>query len=172
MLRLYVQILGISGVAVGVLSALEQGVRKPSGAGFGEAAAEDGDEILASEGLRHEFPSLAGPGIAGEGSFHQRRRVEFGFHGLHQVFGGVLGAAQARLFFFNFADFAVDLLARGFGKGVEKFLEAFGLAEFAGEDGMDGHGEGKTLPRMRGMARIFTELAQAARSVGGLIIID
>jgi hypothetical protein len=51
----------------------------------------------------------------------------------------VLGAAQARLFFFELADFAVDLVARGFGKGVEELLEAFGLAEFAGEDGVDGH---------------------------------
>jgi hypothetical protein len=33
---------------------------------------------------------------------------------------------------------AAHKLARAFGKGVEKFLKAFGLAEFAGEDGMDG----------------------------------
>ena len=64
----------------------------------------------------------------------------FGFHGFHQVFSGVLCAAQARLFFFDFADLAVDLVARGFWKGVEEFLKALGLAEFAGEDGMDGHG--------------------------------
>jgi hypothetical protein len=47
-------------------------------------------------------------------------------------------------------------VARGFGEGIEKFLEAFGLAEFAGESGVDGHGEGKTLPRMRRIERIFT----------------
>jgi len=135
-LRLYVEIVAFP-VCVGVLSGFEQGVGKIGGAGVGEAAAEDGDEILASERLRHEFPSLAGFGVAGKGNLHQRRRVELGFHGLHQIFGGVLGAAQARLFFFDFADFAVDLVARGFGKGIEKFLEAFGLAEFAGEDGMD-----------------------------------
>jgi hypothetical protein len=52
----------------------------------------------------------------------------------------VLRASQARLFFFDFADLAVDLVARGFGKGIEEFLEAFGLAEFTGEDGMDWHG--------------------------------
>jgi hypothetical protein len=34
-------------------------------------------------------------------------------------------------------------VALGFGKGIEEFLQAFGLAEFAGEDGMDGHGDGK-----------------------------
>jgi hypothetical protein len=49
----------------------------------------------------------------------------------------MLCPAQARLFLFDFADLAVDLLARGFRKGIEEFLEAFGLAEFAGEDGMD-----------------------------------
>lgn len=133
-----------SDVAVGVLGALKQGVREPSGAGFREAAAEDGDEVLATERLRHEFPSLAGLGIAAECSLHQRRRVELGFHGFHQVFGGVLGPAQACLFFFYFADLAVDLVARGFGQGVEEFLEAFGLADFAGEGGMDGHGEDLT----------------------------
>jgi hypothetical protein len=53
----------------------------------------------------------------------------------------VLGAAQARLFFFDFADLAVDLVARGFWQGVEEFLEALGLAEFAGEGGVDGHGD-------------------------------
>jgi hypothetical protein len=42
------------------------------------------------------------------------------------------GAAQARFFFFDLADLAVDLLARAFGKGIEEFLEAFGLTEFAG----------------------------------------
>lgn len=42
-------------------------------------------------------------------------------------------------FFFDFVDFAVDLVARRFGKGIEKFLEAFGLAEFTGEGGMAGN---------------------------------
>jgi hypothetical protein len=46
----------------------------------------------------------------------------------------MLGPAQAGLVFFDFADFAVDLVARGFGQGVEKILETFGLAEFAGEE--------------------------------------
>jgi hypothetical protein len=55
----------------------------------------------------------------------------------------VLRAAQARLFFFDLADLAVDLVARGFRKGVEEFLEAFGSAKFAGEEGVDGHGKGK-----------------------------
>src|SRR6185437_13194691 len=138
-LRLYVQILGVSSVAPGILSAFPDGVLKPAGAGFGIAAAENGDEVLASVGLRHEFPSLAGLGVAAECSLHQRRRVELGFHGFHQVFSGVLRPAQARVFFFYFADFTVDLLARGLGKGSEKFLKAFGLAEFAGEGGMDWH---------------------------------
>ena len=49
----------------------------------------------------------------------------------------MLRAAQARVFFFDFADFTVDLLARGSGKGVEEFLEALGLAEFASEELLD-----------------------------------
>jgi hypothetical protein len=35
---------------------------------------------------------------------------------------GMLRAAQARLFFFNFADLAVDLVARGVGERVEKLV--------------------------------------------------
>jgi hypothetical protein len=89
--------------------------------------------------LRHEFPSLARSSVAGESSLHQRRRIELGFHGFHQIFGGMLGTAQARLFFFDFSDFTVNLLARGFGQGIEEFLEAFGLAELANENRMDGH---------------------------------
>lgn len=140
MLRLYVEIVAFP-VCVGVLGGFEQGVGKIGGAGVREAAAENGDEVLAAELLRHELPSLAGLGVAAECSFHQRRWVEFGFHGFHQVFSGVLCTAKARLFFFDFADLAINLLARGFGQGIEEFLQAFGLAEFAGECGVDGHGE-------------------------------
>jgi hypothetical protein len=138
-LRLYVRVFGVSRVLSGVAGALTQGIFKVKKTSLREAAAEDVDEVLAAERLRHEFPSLAGLGVAADCSCHQRRRVELGFHGFHQVFSGVLGATQARLFSFNFADLAVNLVARGYGKGVEEFLEAFGLAEFAGEDGVDGH---------------------------------
>jgi len=112
-----------------------------SGAGVGEAAAEDEYQVLPAERLRHEFPSLSGLGVAAEGSFHQRRRVELGFHGFHQIFSDVLCPALACFFFFDFADLAVNLVARGFGEGVKEFLEAFGLTEFADEDGVEGHGE-------------------------------
>jgi hypothetical protein len=155
-LRLYVGVRGGSSVSVGVLGGVLQGEGKIGGASVGESAAEDGDEVLPSVGLRHEFPSLSGLGVAAECSFHQRRRVELGFHGFHQIFSGVLGAAQARVFFLDFADLAVDLLTLRVGQGVEEFLEAFGLAEFAGEGGMDWHGEVETLPRM---GRIFTDRA-------------
>ena len=138
MLRLYVQVRGVSSMSVSVLGGIQDGSFDVEGAGFRIAAAENEDQVLAAERLRHELPSLAGLGVAGEGSFHQRRRVELGFHGFHQVFSGVLRAAQARLFFFDFADFTVDLVALGIWKGIEEFLKAFGLAEFAGEDGMDG----------------------------------
>lgn len=111
-------------------------MEKPS---LREAAAEDIDEVLASKGLRHEFPSLAGFCVAGKGGFHHRRRIEFGLHGFHQVFSSMLGAAEARFFFFDAADGVIDMLARGFGKGIEKFLKALGLAEFASESGMDRH---------------------------------
>src|SRR6185312_3061423 len=77
-------------MAPGILSAFPDGVLKPAGAGFGIAAAENGDEVLASVGLRHKSPSLAGLGVAAECSLHQRRRVEFGFHGFHQIFSGVM----------------------------------------------------------------------------------
>jgi hypothetical protein len=140
LLRLYVRVRGVSSVSAGVLGGIQDGPLDVEGARFRIAAAEDEDQVLPAERLRHEFPSVAGLGVAAEGSFHQRRQVELGFHGFHQVFGGVLRATQARLFFFDFADLAVDLVARGFGEGIEKFLEAFGLAEFAGEDRVDGHG--------------------------------
>lgn len=142
-------------MSFGVFGGVEGGSLDVEGAGFGIAAAKNEDQVLPAERLRHQFPSLAGYGVAGEGGFHQRRRVEFGFHGFHQVFSSVLRTAEARLFFFDFADLAVDLVTRGFGQGVEKFLEAFGLAEFAGEDRMDLHEGRKTLPRMRGMERYF-----------------
>ena len=132
-------------MSVDVLGGILQSEGKVGSASVGEAAAEDGDEVLSSEGLRHEFPSLARSSVAGESSLHQRWRIEFGFHGFHQVFSGVLGSAQARLFFFDFADFAVNLLARGFGQGVEEFLEAFGLPKFAGEGWVDGHGRRENL---------------------------
>jgi hypothetical protein len=121
------------------LGGIQDGSLNVASAGFRIAGTENKDQISASQRLRHEFPSLAGFGVAGEGGLHQRRRIELGFHGFHQVFGGMPGAAQARLFFFDFADLAVDLVARRFGQGVEEFLETFGLAEFAGEGGMDGH---------------------------------
>jgi hypothetical protein len=47
--------------------------------------------------------------------------VDFGCHDFHQVFGGMLRAAQARLFFFDLADGVVNPVAGGFGKGVEEF---------------------------------------------------
>lgn len=137
MLRLYVQVFRVSRVLAGVLGALTQGIFKVEKASVGEAAAEDVDEVLASEGLRHQFPSLAGFGVTDKGSLHHRRRIKFGFHGFHQVFSGMLGATQAGVFFFDFADGVVNMLARGFRKGIEEFLEAFGLAEFAGEGGVD-----------------------------------
>jgi hypothetical protein len=138
MLRLYVRVRGISSVSVGVYGGVQDGPLDIEGTRFRIAATEDEDQVLPAERLRHEFPSLAGLGVAAEGCLHQRRRIELGFHGFHQVFSGVLGAAQARVFFFDFADRVVDVLARGVGKGIKEFLEAFGLTEFAGEDGVDG----------------------------------
>ncbi|HEY2232755.1 MAG TPA: hypothetical protein VGK01_04685 [Candidatus Angelobacter sp.] len=46
---------GVSSVSVCVLGDVLQGEGKIGGASVGEAAAEDGDEVLASVGLRHEF---------------------------------------------------------------------------------------------------------------------
>jgi hypothetical protein len=138
-LRLYGRVRGASSVSAGVLGGIQDGSLDVESARFRIAGTKNKDQILPTERLRHEIPSLAGLGVAAECSLHQRRRIELGFHGFHQVFSGVLGAAQARLFLFDFADLAVDLVARGFGQGIEEFLEAFGLAEFAGENGVDGH---------------------------------
>jgi hypothetical protein len=143
-LRLYVQILGVSRVLAGVAGAFTQGIFKVEKTSLREAAAEDVDEVLAAEGLRHEFPALARFGVAGECGFDHRRRVEFGLHGFGHVFDGLLKPAEAGFFFLDAADGVVDMAARGFGKGIEKFLQAFGLAEFAG--GMDGHGDSGTYP--------------------------
>jgi hypothetical protein len=127
----------LSGVSAGVFGGIQDGPLDIEGARCRIAAAEDEDQILPAERLRHEFPSLAGLGVAAECSLHQRRWIELGFHGFHQIFCGVLRAAQARLFFFDFADLAVDLVARGFGKGIEKVLQAFGLAKFTSENRVD-----------------------------------
>jgi hypothetical protein len=110
-------------VAVGVLSALQQDALKVSGASLGKAADEDADQVLPAERLRHEFPSLAGAGVTGEGGLDERRWIEFGFHGLHEVFGGVLGASLARLFFLDLADGVVNPIAAGVGEGVEEFQD-------------------------------------------------
>ena len=145
MLRLYAKVRGVSSVSVGVLGGIQDGPLDIEGARFRIASAEDEDQVLPAQRLRHEFPSLAGLGVAAECSFHQRRRIEFGFHGFHQIFRGMLRAAQARVFFFDFADGVVDMLARGFGKGIKKIPETFGLAEFAGEKRVDGHEGNKNL---------------------------
>jgi hypothetical protein len=133
-------------VSFGVFGGIQDGPLDIEGARFRIASAEDEDQVLPEERLRHELPSLAGFGVACECGFHQRRRVEFGFHGFHQILSGMLSTAEARVFFFDFADGVVDMLARGVRKGSEEFLQAFGLAEFAGECGVDvgGHRD-KTL---------------------------
>jgi len=138
-LRLYVRVPGVCSEAAGVLSGIQDGSLDVEGARFGITATKNKDQILPAERLRHKFPSLAGLGVAAEGSLHQRRRIKLGFHGFHQIFGGVLRAAQTCVFSFDFADFAVDLVARGFGEGIEEFPEALGLAEFEGESWVDGH---------------------------------
>jgi hypothetical protein len=132
-------------MAVGVFGGIQDGSLDVEGARFRIAAAEDEDQVLPAERLRHEFPSLAGLGVATEGCLHQRRRIELGFHGFHQVFSGVLGAAFPSVFFFDFADRVVDLVARGFGQGVKEFLKALGLAEFAGEGWVDIRRHGRNL---------------------------
>lgn len=123
MLRLYAELGGISSAPVDVWDGFTQGIFKMEKPSLREAAAEDVDEVLAPEGLRHEFPSLAGFGVAAEGSLHHRRRIEFGFHGFGQEFDGLLEPAKARFFFFDAADEAVEVIARGFGEGIEESFE-------------------------------------------------
>jgi hypothetical protein len=51
----------------------------------------------------------------------------------------------------------VEVVARGFGEGVEEFHEAV-AAEGAGESGVDfGRHKQKTIPRMTRIVRIFTD---------------
>jgi len=131
-LRLYVQVPSVSSVSIGVLGGVEQGVGKVGGASVGEAAAEDKDQVLPAErlgrarALRAKAAFIRGGGSSSASMASIRYSAAW------------LGATQARLFFFDFADLAVDLVARGFGQGVEEFLEAFGLPEFACERGVDG----------------------------------
>src|ERR1044071_10282197 len=80
-LRLYVLVRGVSSESAGVFGGIQDGSLEVKRACLGEAAAEDEDQILPTEGLRHEFPSLAGLGVATKCSFHQRRRGELGLHG-------------------------------------------------------------------------------------------
>jgi len=110
-LRLYVRVPGVCCVAAGVLGGIQDGSLDVEGARFRIASAEDEDQILPAQRLRHKFPSLAGSGVAAECSFHQRWRIELGFHSFHQVFSGVLRPAQTRVFSFDFADLAVDLVS-------------------------------------------------------------
>ena len=107
-------------------------------ASFGEAAAEDGDEVLPAQRLRHEVPSLAGFGIAGEGRGEQRWRVEFGFHGFRQELDGLLDAAQAGVFFFDTADEVIEVIAGGFGEGVEESYQTV-AAKGTSEKWVEGH---------------------------------
>jgi hypothetical protein len=146
-LRLYVCLLA-ERLAVGVLLTFQQRALEIAGAGFGEAAAEDGDEILPAKRLRHEFPSLSGAGVADERGGEQRRRIEFGCHDFGQEFNGLLDATLAGFFFFDCEDEVVELFAGGVGEGVKEFQEPFGFGEFAGEGGVDGHEGEETLPRM------------------------
>jgi hypothetical protein len=139
MLCLYVRVRGFPSVSVGVLGGVQDGPLDIEGTRFRIAAAEDENQVLSTERLRHELPSLAGLGVAAECSFHQRRWIEFGFHGFHQIFSGMLSTTETRVFLFDFSDGVVNMLAGGVGKGIEEFLQAFGLAEFAGEERVEGH---------------------------------
>jgi hypothetical protein len=51
----------------------------------------------------------------------------------------MLSTSEAGVFFLTSRTGVVYILARGVGKGIKKFLEAFRLAEFAGEGGVDWH---------------------------------
>ena len=127
-------------MAAGVLSGFTQGIFKMEKTCLREAAAEDIDQVLASERLRHEFPALARFGFAGESGFDQWWRVELGFHGFSQVFDCLLKPTKAGFFFFDAADEAVEVIAGGFGEGVEESFQAV-AAKGAGEERMERHRE-------------------------------
>lgn len=120
-----------------VSGALKQSSFKITSAGFRESAAEDADEILPAERLRHEIPALASFGVTGKRGFDQRRRIEFGFHDFGQKVDGLLDTAETGFFFLDAADEVVEVVAGGFGERVEESFEAV-AAEGVDEERVEG----------------------------------
>jgi hypothetical protein len=79
----------------------------------------------------------------GESGFERGRRVEFGFSDGGEELDSLLEAAEAGGFFFCAADEAVEVVAGGFGQGVEEFYQAV-AAEGRGEERVEGHEENLT----------------------------
>jgi hypothetical protein len=123
----------VSSVAAGVLCGIQDGPLNVKGARFRIGAAEDEDQVLPAERLRHEVPAAAGLLAVGKGGFERRRRVELGLLGGGEEFDGLLKPEKAGGFFFDAADAVVEVGAGGFGEGVEESYEAV-AAEGASEE--------------------------------------
>src|SRR5437879_9986967 len=105
-------------------------------AGFGGAVIEDAEQVAAALPASHGLPALIGAGIAGEGELQNGRQVEFGFHGGEQLFGDLLGAADAGLGMFDGGDPLAD--PRAYGNGVMFRADAEGTVYIQGQCALGG----------------------------------
>jgi len=106
---------------------------------FGGAVVEDAEQLVAALQGSHGLPTLKGAGIAGEGTLEDGGQVELGFHGGEQLFGDLLGAADAGCGILYANDPIADPLAHGKAKLVEPAAEGAvfveDAVEFGGDDG-------------------------------------
>ena len=106
--------------------------------GFRCAAIEDAEQPVAALDRSHGLPALIGAGIAGEGEFQNGGKVELGFHGGEQQFGGSFGAAEAGCGVFNIGNLMAEPFAHGKGELVEPAAERAVFVEDALEFRRDG----------------------------------
>jgi hypothetical protein len=107
-------------------------------AGVGGAVIEDGEQVAAALRGRHALPSNMSARITGEGELENGGQVEFGFHGGEQLFGDLLGTADAGFGALDLRDPIADPLAYGKGELVEPAAEGAVFVEDALEFSGDG----------------------------------
>jgi len=107
-------------------------------AGFGSAAIEDAEQVVAALQHSHGLPALIGARIAGEGELQNGGQVEFSFHSGEQLFGDLFGAADAGFGALYVGNPIVNPLAHGRGELVEPTAEGAVFVEDALEFWRDG----------------------------------
>jgi len=107
-------------------------------AGGGGAVMEDGEQLSAAVEGRHPLPACKRARIAGERQLENGREFAFGFHGGEQLFGDLLGAAEAGGRALHVGDQVGDPLASGVVELVEPAAEG---AVFV-EDSLKFRGDG------------------------------